>query len=512
MEEVAFFIAEGNPADKHSQESVAFVSSFQTPQQYASFRQADCPRHGAALTGVGPGERLFTTSKSKALLNVYSWGKGIDQRIAVPEQLECLSLVSHPSANNGGDLKESGGNNLPLFRVPWLLAGGSKSGRIYIWELALGNLLCVKDAHYQGISVIKFSDCGTFLVSGGEDARVMVWRTLDLISVYNEEISVKPFTSFTDHTLSVTDLIILSSGIINDLKLYTVSRDSTLRVYDIMTSKLLTTYITSVSIECITKDPANRSLYIGLTNGSIRTIPLYQINPNTSVLESVGGNSKIITLDHDPNLTNTFVHHQQKVEATASLHKSLNKTKDEEDKPISVTCLDISMDGTSLISGDSAGRVFVSDIVTRQVVKSFPPCNSSISFIQTFFIPQHIIDNNNPSNNNKSDKKHRLIPPFKRVLASSKPSEHVLNLEIPADLTIKEESFDDWLNNKAQEELQFQNLGSIDSSITLTSVPKTNDDSARIQDLESKLAAVSEAYTDLRSQHEKLIDHYSKKD
>ncbi|KAK7683995.1 hypothetical protein QCA50_012971 [Cerrena zonata] len=326
MEEVAFFIAEGNPADKHSQESVAFVSSFQTPQQYASFRQADCPRHGAALTGVGPGERLFTTSKSKALLNVYSWGKGIDQRIAVPEQLECLSLVSHPSANNGGDLKESGGNNLPLFRVPWLLAGGSKSGRIYIWELALGNLLCVKDAHYQGISVIKFSDCGTFLVSGGEDARVM------------------------------------------------------------------------------------------------------------------------------------------KVEATASLHKSLNKTKDEEDKPISVTCLDISMDGTSLISGDSA------------------------------------------------DKKHRLIPPFKRVLASSKPSEHVLNLEIPADLTIKEESFDDWLNNKAQEELQFKNLGSIDSSITLTSVPRTNDDSARIQDLESKLAAVSEAYTDLRSQHEKLIDHYSKKD
>lgn len=141
-----------------------------------------------------------------------------------------------------------------------------------------------------------------------------------------------------------------------------------------MTKSLLTTFILPDSVECITKDPSNRALYVGLSNGLIRTIPLYQINPHTSVLESIGGMNKIITLDQDPNLKNTFVPHQQ-------------QQQQNEGKQILVTKLEISLDGTNIISGDSQGRVFVSDIVTKQVVKSFNACNSSISFIAVDTVP-----------------------------------------------------------------------------------------------------------------------------
>lgn len=516
MEELALYITEGNPADKHSQESVAVAASLHSSHQFASFRQADCPRNGAALTGVGAGERLFIANPTKALINVYSWGKeGIDQRIPVPEPLRCLTLVNHPSCTaDNNNIKESTKNNLPKFRVPWLLAGGSSSGRIYIWELSSGNLLCVKDAHYQSISSIKFSSCGTFLVSGGDDTRCMVWKTLDLISVYSNNngegdiSSIKPFASFNDHTLPITDLQILESGLINDIRLYTVSHDSTLRIYDIMTKRLLTTFVLPYSIECLTKDPANRAIYVGLSNGLIRIIPLYQINVHTSVLESIGGNGKIISLDHDPNFTNSLVHHQQKLSASSINNNGnlvKNKNTVDDNKPILVTQLSISLDGTNLISGDSVGRVFISDIVTRQVVKTFNPCTSAISSIFVRMTPSDII--NNSQSSDSKNKNHRLIPQFKRVLASSNVADHVLNIEIPQNTEDEEDiDFDDWLNQKAQEELQFKNISHINTTVTVA--PSFNND--KIKELEDKLSKVSDAYTELRTKHELLFEEHTK--
>ncbi|KAF6063064.1 hypothetical protein FOB64_006078 [Candida albicans] len=144
-----------------------------------------------------------------------------------------------------------------------------------------------------------------------------------------------------------------------------------------------------------TKDPANRALYVGLNNGLVRSIPLYSINSHTSVLESIGGMNKIIT------------------------------TKTGDDKPVVVTKLTISFDGTSIISGDSEGRVFVSDIVTKQVVKSFTPCNSPIAYIAVETVPDDFVNNLATSTTtNKADKKHRMIPQFKRVLASTNSEEH----------------------------------------------------------------------------------------
>lgn len=509
MDESVFYISEGDPADKHSQESFGHSSSVHSSLQHAGFRQADCPQNGACLSGVGTGERLFVASPNKALINVYSWGKeSPDQRIPIPEQLSCLTLCRHPNLEMQVGAEFSG-NNLPSFRTPWLLAGGSKTGKIYIWELASGNLLCVKEAHYQSISAIKFSQCGTFLATGSSDARCMVWRTSDLISVYNKDeesnIHVKPFASFTDHTLPVTDLVISETGIINNLRLYTVSRDSTLRIYDIMTKSLLTTFVLPSSIECVTKDPANRACYVGLSNGLIRTIPLYHINSNTSVLESIGGRGKIITVESDPNLASTFVHHQQRVNAEP-LHKTLNKKNKPEEKQISVTRLTITMDGTNLVSGDSAGRVYVSDIVSRQVVKTFVPCKSAISYIQVNTTAIDKVSHSNTASSS-NDKRHRLIPQFKRVLANTDPLDHNLYMEIPKQTT-EDEDFEAWLARKSQEEVEFKNLTHINSSVTVTG--SSNTDNTKVRELEEKLAKISKAYTDLRGKHEELYEEHKK--
>jgi pre-rRNA-processing protein IPI3 len=521
MEETAFYIAEGNPADKHSQESFALATSLHTSQQYASFRQADCPRNGAVLTGTGPGERLFVASKSKALLQVYSWGKeGVDQRIPIPEPLSCLTVCYQPKPNVDDSV-----HKVPSYRVPWLLAGGSSTGRIYIWELASGNLVCVKDAHYQTITTMKFSHCGTFLVTGSDDARCLIWKTVDLISIYEKDTDdhlqlVKPFHSISDNTLPVTDLVI-TPGSINDIKLYTVSKDSTLRLYSLMTKTLITTFVLPGSIECLTVDPANRSVYVGLSNGKIRAVPLYHINSNSNILESIGGNSKIITVANDPDLQWTFVHHQQQQSAkenSSLLHKSLSKSKTNQcaDMPISITTMEISMDGTTIVSGDSLGRVFVADIVTKQIVKSFTPCNSPISYIRVdcMAIP---ISMGEAGVKLRAEKKARLIPPLKRVLASNEFTDHVLSLEISEEINCGEDNddfdgdfddnFDAWLNEKRQQNLEFKNLSTVDS--TVKRVSNGENITNRTEELETKLATVSKAYTELRAKHEQLLNTHT---
>ncbi|KAI5951439.1 IPI3 [Candida jiufengensis] len=488
MDEVLFYISKG---EEKGAESFAYVTSIHSSKQYQSFRHASSPKFGTCLTGIGPGERIFTCDNKKALINVYSYNKeSIDQRIPVPEALTTLHIIHHPDIKNISKHKKSN------YRVPWLLCGGSKSGKLYIWELSSGDLLCVKEAHYQGITVINSSSCNTFLVTGGEDARCIVWNLLELISIYgvkedeeNYHRKLKPYWSITENTLPITDIILNTVGIINDLKLYTSSKDGTVRIYDIITKTQLTTFVLPDSVECLTRDPANRAIYAGLNNGLIKMIPLYKFNTHTSILESIGGLNKIITIDpQDPNLSQTFVQHQNH----------------------SVTTIKMSMDGTSIISGDFKGQVFVSDIVTKQTIKSFQSLDFPISYLYIATIPTNILDN---TTNIRSDKKHRMMPPLKRILASNNPIDHVLFMDIPEEIISndnaddEEEDFSSWLEQKRIEELKFKNLSDINSTVKKVN---NNSNATTNSDLEIKLKKVSEAYTDLRSKHESLIKEHAK--
>lgn len=42
-------------------------------------------------------------------------------------------------------------------------------------QISTGHLLAVEARHYQPVSVLVFTDDGRWLVSGGEDGRVLVW-------------------------------------------------------------------------------------------------------------------------------------------------------------------------------------------------------------------------------------------------------------------------------------------------------------------------------------------------
>lgn len=506
MDEVAIYVTRGDDADKHAQESLGSAASIQSAGHYASFRNAECPINGGALSGMGPGQRLFVASPNKALITSYAWGKeSADQRFPVPEALSCLALAQLPAKSNGSLHQDAESSETisadtylekTAYSTPWLLVGGSKTGRLYIWELSLGDLVCVKDAHYQEISSISFSKCGTFLVSGGLDTRVHIWDTMSLVTPALLS-GCKPFATFSNHSLPITQVEIYSSTMVSDYKVYSSSKDGTVCVYDVLTKSLLTTFIFPMLVQCFAREPAGRAFYAGLSDGTIRQVPLYVLNPHSRVLEAIGGSGKVVTVESDPNLSATFVHHVSSGNGATSIAGSVTKgsknaTQDSAPPGCVPTVMKVSMDGMQIISGDSFGQTFVADVVTKQVVKAFTACKSPIAYLAV-----DVCDKNTLQSQAFFEKKHRLLPPLKRVLISTDASKHTLTMQLPG-YSESEESFKLWLERKAQEE-----YGLLRMPQTKTEAPES--DSTQSKDLQVKLDKVSAAYNALKDQYEELL-------
>ena len=47
---------------------------------------------------------------------------------------------------------------------------------VLIFQIATGHLMASASRHYQNITVLRFVDDGSHLVSGGYDNLVIVWR------------------------------------------------------------------------------------------------------------------------------------------------------------------------------------------------------------------------------------------------------------------------------------------------------------------------------------------------
>lgn len=461
VEEGVFYISEGSATDKSQQGSVGLSLSLHTSSSFQAFRQCSSHRHGFTFIN-GFQDKLVVASPNKALILVYSPGKELpDQRIPIPEELVSLTSCTHPQDPNR----------------PWLLAGGSKSGKLYIWELGSGLLLQVRDLHYQAVSVLRFSHDGAFIVSGSLDSRILVWKTFDLISSLDQDTkTLKPYATFTDHTLAINDIVI-TKGQLTDIKLYSCSDDSTVRCYHLHTKSLVTTFVAPEPVRSLCIDSAERMVFAGYSSGLIRQIPLYIVDPLSRTLEKVGGNSKIITIAEDPELKYTFLHHRGSA----------------------VTSMLLSIDSSCLCSGDALGNVYASDIVTRQVLKKFKELNFGIAGVLTFL----------KDSNTSADP--YTLPVLKRVIAGEKELDKHEILK-HNNWKPSSESFDlkSFINQAKQEEIEFLNLSQVDSQVSTVTVTTNNDDKKRIEELEEQLLVLNKGYADLRKVHQELYSEHVK--
>ena len=346
---------------------------------------------GACHSAVRVGNRhLLVAQAQKALINVYNIAHGshresIEQKLPLPETVNCLEVVENrlPSVTGVAD-----------FQLPYLLLASTESGKLYLWELNSGLLLNVKHAaHYHGITKIKSIMNGRYVITSGNDARVIIWQTSDLVS----QEDPKPVVVLQDHTLPVTDFVVsnvYSENVLGGgLRLYTVSRDRTLRCYELgpllldsaksgtksKRSALIATFTLPYEIATVCLDPAERAIYIGTPAGCFSLSLFYRLQGNKKIVNLLqpGGSSEegrifsLIEGSQDPVEAN-----QESTLNRDSLYNvgQLVVTKILD---VTVSCLQISMDGTLLLVGDSHGRVFVVEIFSKQILRTLQSLNTA---------------------------------------------------------------------------------------------------------------------------------------
>lgn len=474
MDEIVFYNALGDSRDKKHETAFAYLASVHTTKTYQQYRTCPSSLNGAVNVSVGNGSHTIVALPDKPMIHVYLFGKETpEQRIPIPETMSCLELFNDPETD-----------------IPTYLLGGSTSGRLYIWSLNSGLLLSVKQPHYQALTHIA---CHSgFIATGSKDSRIVIQTIVSLLITSNG----KPFSILTDHTLPITSLI-FNKGFNNDLKLFSSSLDSTVRCFSLTMDKanLISTFVSPSAVTSLASDPAFRCLYLGLDNGSIRSLPLYTTNPKTHVIESVGGLGKIVTLKDDVDMLDTITCH-------ADNHKGV---------PVSITQLKVSFDGTILISGDSLGSLFIIDISTKQISRKLKELNGPISNLQLW--PIRFDDERFERKVGVDKSLVRNIPILKRNICEEQDLQNEKLLVKFNDNVINESkhhefNFDDWSKQVKTEEMAFTNITNVESNIIGENVV-LGVTSEEVKNLKSKLEDRDNELVQLRSKYDELLKEYS---
>ncbi|EQC26847.1 hypothetical protein SDRG_15357 [Saprolegnia diclina VS20] len=316
-----------------SKDGNVYVVDPSCSSQLFLFKGSSCARHGLAV--VPRTGHLITIQPGKLALHMHMWGKDVP------------TLKCHVTEPMGPLIATRDGN--------FCIAGGA-SGKIYVWCVATGALLHVWDGHYKAVSALALTPDDAFLVSGGEDAVVHVWRLLDILDASHEGSTLNqglsPLHTWTDHVLPITHVHCGFGG-----RIFTASLDRTAKVWDIVHGRALVSVTCPSYVNVVVPDAMEHRLFLGAGDGRIYVVDLHAAATAATaaharvVLAADGAPFSQETLSADG-----FVGHEHPV-----------------------TTLVVSLCGRFVISGDDDGVVRVWDSVSRQALRTMNFVKGSIA-------------------------------------------------------------------------------------------------------------------------------------
>ncbi|KAF8449110.1 WD40-repeat-containing domain protein [Boletus edulis BED1] len=359
----------------------AFVlHDLQTSNVLSSFKQTNSAPHCSAFveTKDGQGGIMVAAQSDKTLLNVYNFQKDqIALKVVLPEKLTCLAL----------DQKAK------------YCAGGTAQGRIYLWEVVSGILYHSWDAHYRQVNVLTFTYDGAILMSASEDSGVGVWSVSKLVDDDLQNNHPLPQFTLSDHTLPVVD-IVCGLGPFPMCRILTGSLDHTVKLWDLGTQSLITTFHFPKPIRCIVWDITERLFFASSPDGSIYQVNLFrerEVKNNAGpFIEAVGGAgaSDVIRFD---------------VDGTAGQKRLIDVGQ-----PVTALC--ISLNGSLLLVGTASGLIHVYDISSHQLLRTISTHKGlSISFLATMLKPPDLVGHISLSLNVASTADARDVMPVRPV-------------------------------------------------------------------------------------------------
>ncbi|KAF7971945.1 hypothetical protein HWV62_19401 [Athelia sp. TMB] len=278
------------------------------------------------------------------------------------------------------------------------------------------------DAHYRQINVLRFTHDGAALLSGSDDSGVSVWSVSRLLDDESQNEPPTPYCTLSDHTLPVTD-IVCGTGPFPACRALTSSVDHSVKLWDLSSRSLLTTFQFPKAISCIAWDSTERIFFAASPGpeGSIHQVNLFTRRPDHSAggsIEAVGGAGVADTIrvgDEDP--------------------KTRRKRLISVGQPITSIC--ISLTASNLLVGTSAGIIQVYDIPSHQLLRSISSYKDkglSINHLATLLKPPDLIGHISLSLGSASGVETmpvKPILPFQRMKDAKSRDAHEVSLMLP---------------------------------------------------------------------------------
>ncbi|KAK9876054.1 hypothetical protein WA026_011164 [Henosepilachna vigintioctopunctata] len=236
------------------------------------------------------------------------------------------------------------------------LASGIKTD-LYIWQLSSGKLLTIQKKNYQPITVIKFSSCGNYILVGGQDGLLNVYKLVDLISLDKSFLAqsivgqTEPMYMKHHHNHPITSIHVGNFGM--NSRFATSSIDQTVKIYELLSGELLLNLYFDNPVHSVVFDSACWKLFVGCSNGILKMFSLTgpQTNSNYNAMSEENGQKEF------------FKGHEK-----------------------SVKCLCLNISENILSSGADDGFIIIWEIASRQVLKKIAQ-NSPITNLR--FITNH---------------------------------------------------------------------------------------------------------------------------
>ncbi|KAI0272527.1 WD40-repeat-containing domain protein [Gloeopeniophorella convolvens] len=382
LQEVVLSASAPTPTAQGGAGAILF-HDIQTGAPLASFKQTNAARHATAL---------ISTREAQGGLML---ADQISLKIVLPERLSCLAVD----------------------RRGQLCAAGTSQGRIYLWEVASGIMYHSWEAHYRQVTVLRFTPDGEALLSGSEDSGVSVWSVFRLLddSIQNE--IPEAYANLSDHTLPITD-IACGFGPFPSCRVLTASTDHSVKLWDLSSKTLLTTFQFPHAIACIAWDVTERLFFAASADGSVHQVNLFHTRTDKTggrVAEAVGGagvNDVLRIGDEDPH-TN-----KRRLISVG--------------EPITTICL--SLTGALLLVGTTVGNVHVYDVPSHQLLRSInahPGGGLAVTHLTTLLKPPDLVGHVQLGGNKDGGIPVRPIVPFQRMREARLREAHEVTMMLP---------------------------------------------------------------------------------
>ena len=199
-------------------------------------------------------------------------------------------------------------------------------------------------SHLQPVTSLVVDPTSNFVLSASSDATIHVWSLPRMLSFSKPAITGSdqaapnsPILTFSNHRRAITALAVGHSGHRNNIAVSTAA-DNTAIVWDYTTGHVLRTFLLPSTPQSVTLDPADRAFFVGYESGNVQRVDLYETSSSHHTL-------------YDSRLQDT----------PSQISSDRQWTIPIKDAG-AATCLALSYDGMTLLSGHQNGTVISWDV------------------------------------------------------------------------------------------------------------------------------------------------------